>query len=257
MAGSKGILFLLLIGTFICNMEAADAISSQALTEGANIYKELVKDLKSGVKNLFIADGLTNVAKSLAALNIHMQDQQKKSLDVIIRVNTNCILAIDSAKVVVTKLQNICDLVLVYLGSDKNQDMMNGAIKAFVKEAKTLEAPVGDAITKLTTASSDSVKLDGELTMLDSWANMKKNEILTMTAAEIADARAKAYGSAAVCVAWGPLAFIACPVAYAIASGVTEGKTVKDIEKSFNAGLAEIAKMRTEIKGIGDKTKQL
>ena len=134
------------------------AVPPEVIAEGAKLYKDMINDLKAGVKSLFIAEGLTNVAKSLAALNIHMEDKQKKSLDVIIKVNTDCLLAVDAAKVVVTKLKNICDLVLVFLRKGKNQDMMNGAIKAFVQESKTMEKPVGDAIVLLTKASTSSVK---------------------------------------------------------------------------------------------------
>ena len=58
-------------------------------------------------------------------------------------------------------------------------------------------------------------------------------------------------------MATGPWAFIACPLAYAIASGVTEGKNVKDIEKGFDSAIAQIDSMRKDITSIGDKTKKL
>merc|ERR1711860_30491 len=93
--------------------------------------------------------------------------------------------------------------------------------------------------------------------ILERWATIKKAEYAAMSEAQIAAARAKAYGGAAVCLAFGPLAFIACPISYAIASGVTEGKNVKDIQKGFDAGIAEIGKMTKEIKGIGEKTNNL
>ena len=58
-------------------------------------------------------------------------------------------------------------------------------------------------------------------------------------------------------MASGPWAFIACPIAYAIAGGVTEGKNVKDIEKGFDSAIAQIDSMRKDISSIGDKTKKL
>ena len=61
----------------------------------------------------------------------------------------------------------------------------------------------------------------------------------------------------AACVAAGPFAVFACPIAYAIASGVTEGKNVKDIQAAFDAGVQQIKVLRTTISSIGKKTRQL
>ena len=61
----------------------------------------------------------------------------------------------------------------------------------------------------------------------------------------------------AACVLTGPWAFIACPVAYAIASGITEGKSVKDIQKGFDGAIAQIDGMRKDISSVGNKTKEL
>ena len=58
-------------------------------------------------------------------------------------------------------------------------------------------------------------------------------------------------------MAAGPFAFIACPVAYAIAGGVTEGKNVKDIQAAFDGSIAQIDSMRKDITSVGDKTKEL
>ena len=58
-------------------------------------------------------------------------------------------------------------------------------------------------------------------------------------------------------MAAGPWAFIACPIAYAIASGVTEGKNVKEIKEAFDGAIAQVDGMRKDIKSVGDKTKKL
>ena len=58
-------------------------------------------------------------------------------------------------------------------------------------------------------------------------------------------------------MAWGPFAIFACPAAYAIAAGVTEGKTVKDIERAFDSAIRLIETRRNEIDAIGVKTKSL
>ena len=51
--------------------------------------------------------------------------------------------------------------------------------------------------------------------------------------------------------------FIACPIAYAIASGVTEFVTIKDIEENFNNGIKEITSLQTQIETLESKTNTL
>jgi len=61
----------------------------------------------------------------------------------------------------------------------------------------------------------------------------------------------------AACLAAGPFAIIACPIAYGIAAGVTEGHNVKQIQKNFDKGIEQISAMRSDIASIGEKTKNL
>jgi len=255
---SKKMMLLLFLGVFIYRTESADPATSAALiTAGVDVYKKMVDDLKQGVKGLFIAEELTSVAKSLNKLNVDMEQKQRQALQVIMNVNRDAHLAIDSSRRVVTKLRNLCDDLIFTLSFEESDEMLQIAIETYLAETKIMDGDVKEAISKLTRAAADAVKVEGELIILEQWARLKKAEIATMTQAEIAAARAKAYGGAAVCLAFGPLAFIACPISYAIASGVTEGKNVKDIQKSFDAGIAEIGKMTKSIKSIGSKTNKL
>lgn len=61
----------------------------------------------------------------------------------------------------------------------------------------------------------------------------------------------------AACVLAGPWAIFACPIAYSIASGITEGKNVKDIQEAFDFAINQINGMKADIKKIGDETKVL
>ena len=60
---------------------------------------------------------------------------------------------------------------------------------------------------------------------------------------------------------WGPLAVFACPIAYAIATGVTQGVTIKNIiegvNQKFDDTRAKIEVVKTDIDAIGAKTKEL
>lgn len=224
---------------------------------GVEVYKEVVGKLQEGVKGLFIAEELTKVAKSLAELNIQMEAKQKEALDSILKINVDAQLAIDSARLVVVKLKNICDILIVILENMQDDVGVKIAIETFLEDSKSLSPHVDKAIDRLTKVSAESVKVEAALLILNRWAEVKKEEMSVMTEAQIAAARAKAYGGAAACVAAGPLAFIACPISYAIASGITEGKSVKDIQKAFDGAIGQIDGMRKDITSIGDKTNKL
>ena len=58
-------------------------------------------------------------------------------------------------------------------------------------------------------------------------------------------------------MAAGPFAIFTCPAAYAIAAGITEGKTVKDIENRYDGAIREFDNMRRTIDVIGAKTGSL
>jgi len=53
------------------------------------------------------------------------------------------------------------------------------------------------------------------------------------------------------------LSIFGCPIAFSVAAGITEGKTVKEISKRFNKGIQEIKDMERQINGMESKTKQL
>ena len=122
------------------------------------VYKEVVGSLKEGVKGLFIAEELTKVAKSLAVLNIQMEQKQKDALDAILAINVDAQLAIDSARVVVTKLRNICDTLIYILNALPEEAGLKAAIETYLDESKLLDPFVDKAIEKLTTVSAESVK---------------------------------------------------------------------------------------------------
>jgi len=127
------------------------------IEQGLNVYKEIVANLKDGVKGLFIAEEMTNVAKTLLALNIEMGKQQKDALTVILQVHEEALLAINSARIVVTKLKNICDDLIYILEVEESEEMLMFAIETYLEEGKLMEKNVEEAVDKLTRASAKAI----------------------------------------------------------------------------------------------------
>ena len=123
-----------------------------------DVYKEIIGNLKEGVKGLFIAEELTKVAKSLAVLNIQMEQKQKDALNAILAINIDAQLAIDSSRVVVSKLRNICDTLIFMLDSVPDEAGLKATIETYLGETKLLGPDVDKAIEKLITVSAVSVK---------------------------------------------------------------------------------------------------
>ena len=123
-----------------------------------DLYKETVGSLKEGVKGLFIAEELTKVAKTLAVLNIEMEIKQRQALNEILAINVDAQLAIDSSRVVVSKLKNICDTLIYILDAVPDKEGLKAAIETYLDESKLLDPFVDKAIEKLTKVSAESVK---------------------------------------------------------------------------------------------------
>uniref|UniRef100_A0A7M5X1G5 Uncharacterized protein n=1 Tax=Clytia hemisphaerica TaxID=252671 RepID=A0A7M5X1G5_9CNID len=118
-----------------------------------------------------------------------------------------------------------------------------------------MEKHVKEAIDRLSDTASKASQVDAEMYKLKTWVDKKKHETIIEKKRQKAKARTKAYGGAAACTASGILAWLVCPIAYAVAVDVTEGKSIKEIEVLFGDAVRNMERMRNEIKLIGDKTK--
>ena len=123
-----------------------------------NVYKEVVGILQEGVAGLVMAEESTKLAKSLALLNLQMTRKQNDALKAILAINVDSQLAIDSSRVVVNKLKNICDTIIFFLDAAPDKDGLSTAIKMYFDESKLLDPHVDKAIDKLTKVSNESVK---------------------------------------------------------------------------------------------------
>ena len=141
----------------LCRVPTPEA-TADLVQAGVDVYKEVVGNLKEGVKGLFVAEELTKVAKSLAKLNIDMEAKQKEALNAILKINVDAQLAIDSSRLVVIKLKNICETLLFIFDALPDLEGLKAAISTYLSESKELSPHVDKAISRLTTVSAESVK---------------------------------------------------------------------------------------------------
>ena len=96
-----------------------------------------------------IVEELTNVAKYVSNLNVELGKQQKEALKVILEVHQESEKALDSAKLVVDKLKNLCDDMIFILEDGSSDEDIKFAIKTFVEEGQLMEKHVKEAIDRL------------------------------------------------------------------------------------------------------------
>ena len=122
------------------------------------IYQNLVTKLEEGVKTLFIAEELTNLAKNLAKVNIAMEKVQRDALNVILKINQDAQLAIHYSRVVVMKLKNICNDLLFILEDEHSEEVYKDAIQVYLDESKLIMPDIESAIDKLVTVGARSTE---------------------------------------------------------------------------------------------------
>ena len=118
----------------------------------------MVTKLEEGVKSLFIAEELTNLAENLAKINLVMEEVQRNALDVILKINQDAQLSIHYSKVVVMKLKNICESLLFILEDEHSEEVYKDAIQVYLDESKLIKPDIESAIDKLVNVGSRSTE---------------------------------------------------------------------------------------------------
>jgi len=130
--------------------------TADLLEQNVESYKHLVSNLKGGVENLYIGDILTDVANAIAQLNYKFGDQQQKAFDDIVKINKDSLHAINSARVVVTKLKSITSLAVYALNLQQSEEMYTAAVQVFLTSSTEVTPEVKIAIGRIIDVIADS-----------------------------------------------------------------------------------------------------
>jgi len=117
-------------------------------------YGELVKDLRDGMTGLYIGEGVSMIARELNLLRLDIGREQKEAISVLLDVNKDTLVAINTAKAVVRSIENLCKSTKLKLASGENGE----AVKMFLASSSGLEKDVQNAINILTKVIEDSLQ---------------------------------------------------------------------------------------------------
>jgi len=118
-------------------------------------YKDLVSNLKGGVKSLYIGDILTDVANSINKLEDKLGDKQQKAYDDIVKIHKDSLQAINCARVVVTKLKSITARVVSSLKLHQNEETYAAAVQVFLTTSTEVTPEVKNTIGKIIDVIAD------------------------------------------------------------------------------------------------------
>ena len=130
-----------------------------ALTEASiEAYKELLSTYQSEVNSLFIGDILTEVANSLGELSVSLDARQVSALADIVEINKDSLLAIDSARTVVTKLYSVVKLAVFAVNYDNTEEVYVAAIQVFLTKSTDILPELESSIEKMVLVIADAGK---------------------------------------------------------------------------------------------------
>jgi len=123
-------------------------------------YKQMISKLHISIKGLSIAENLSNMAKTLSTLNYRLGKEQHDAVGTIMNINTDALLAIQSTRVTITKLENICKATVGVLNRKKDEKSLKIAIRVYLKASERVTPEVERAMECFTKVIQESAKCE-------------------------------------------------------------------------------------------------
>ena len=204
------------------------------LKQGLEIYKTVrdVMERALGLKQC--ADRLAELISIMNGVVNYLNQEEKSIVKILVEANDLTQMGMQKSIVVVSVIKSQCDLLLAVLQQDvpaeQQKERFYTACVYFGAFAKDIEAKVDEAENKLVSASNKlfeaRLKIVTVVNTLERVHTMLVNELKEA----IAGQREKAYGGAVAGILLGPIGLI---ISYAIAAGITEGKSVDLLKRNF------------------------
>ena len=203
------------------------------IEHGIEIYNTLKDDMKKALALKQYAEHLSFISQTLADVGQHLSEHER---EIVRRLNEAYTLSQDGMKkatAVVTTIKDHCNGLLIVLSDyvhGSNEYKLRLACELFSVSAEKIEAQVREAQDVLRRASNLLYTSRNDLrSIIDTLQRLQNNFIEDQKAA-IKRQRDKAYKTAAIGAAFGPIGLI---ISYAITGGVTEGMSIPNIEANF------------------------
>ena len=229
---------------FATNLQIAASKMSKAelvkalpelLKQGMEVYKSLKDDMSRALGLKKYAEHLSNIVQTFKEVNKYLDESEKAIMEKLTTAHARAQEGMDKAAVVVTVIKEQSGALVSVLdpsavGTD--QEKMWAACQYFSSFAKEMEEKVKEAEDALREASNILQGARNELLAIVNTLKRVQDQFVKEKKEAQAAARAEAYGGAAAGLIFGPIGLI---ISYSIAAGVTEGLSIPNIEKDFQA----------------------
>ena len=223
------------------------------LKKGLVIYESLKEDMQKALGFKEYAEQLSHITLTLRSVNRHLNDEERAIMDKLDKAYELSQNGLEKATIVVTVIKEQCSSLANLLSESvpgENNYKLFSACQYFSKFAKQMEAKVKEAQDRLREASDALfASLDDIRSIINTLRRVQNGFLQAKRAAE-SHARSVAYGGALAGLIAGPVGLI---ISYAIATGVTEGVTIPQIEANFaqqlntmSGYISSFEKMHTE-----------
>jgi DNA repair exonuclease SbcCD ATPase subunit len=207
----------------------------ELLKQGMEVYKSLKDDMSRALGLKKYAEHLSTIVQTFKEVNKYLDKGEKAIMEKLTTAHARAQEGMDKAAVVVTVIKEQSGALVSVLdpsavGTD--QEKMWAACQYFSSFAKDMEEKVKEAEDALREASNILEGAQNKLRSIVNTLERVQDQFVQEKKAAQAAARAEAYGGAAAGLVFGPIGLI---ISYSIAAGVTEGLSIPNIEKDFQA----------------------
>ena len=203
------------------------------------------------------AEHLSYIVQTFKEITKYLNENEKAVLDKLSKAHGLAEKGMDKATVVVTVIKEQSKALVSVLNTSAagtDQEKLWAACQYFASFAKETEGAVKEAEDALRNASIVLEESQNDLLSIVNTLKRVQDQFIQEKKEAEAKAREGAYVGALAGLVFGPIGLI---ISYSVAVGVTEGLTIKNIEKDFNSQRETISGYIKGFENMSAETKAL
>ena len=232
----------------------------ELLKHGLKVYKTLKTDMEKALGLQEYAKKLEQINQVMDGVRKFLSEEEKNIADILVDAHDLTQKGLQKAVVVVNVIKSQSEALLGVLNpsitrtTKEQKDKLYMACVYFAQFAKDIEVKVIEAEDALLDASNKLYSARSKIVTITNTLKRIQDELVDEVKKAKAQQRAAAYGGAAVGLIAGPIGLI---ISYSVAAGITEGHTIKQLEKNFQEQRQKVDKYIDEFNNMKNETDSL
>ena len=228
------------------------------LKRGLEIYKSLRDDMERALRLKQYADRLAELNSIMNGVIDYLNQEEKSIVEILVEANDLTQMGLQKSIAVISLIKSQCNLLLAVLQQDipveQQKERFYTACVYFGAFAKNIEAKTTEAENDVVSASNKLFEARSKIVTVESTLERVHKVLAKELEEAIAKQREKAYGGEIAGILFGPVGLI---IAYAIADGIMEGKSVDLLKRNFKKQRENVASYIEKFNTMKDDTDSL